>query len=93
MIYDASLDELLQKVWDGRRINSTEALRLYRLPLEELPAAFGVDSVTYLSVDGLKATLGRPACLACFDGDYPVAVQPDEMAAIVADRRPVKAAV
>ena len=38
MIYDASLDELLQKVWDGRRINQTEALRLYHLPLEELGA-------------------------------------------------------
>ena len=36
MIYDASLDELLQKVWDGKRINPAEALRLYRLPLEEL---------------------------------------------------------
>ena len=38
MIYDASLDELLQKVWDGRRINPAEALRLYHLPLEELGA-------------------------------------------------------
>ncbi|MGA2686110.1 MAG: cyclic dehypoxanthinyl futalosine synthase [Verrucomicrobiota bacterium] len=38
MIYDASLDELLQKVWDGRRINPVEALRLYQLPLEELGA-------------------------------------------------------
>ena len=38
MIYDASLDELLQKVWDGQRINSAEALRLYQLPLEELGA-------------------------------------------------------
>jgi len=38
VIYDASLDELLQKVWDGKRINPTEALRLYRLPLEELGA-------------------------------------------------------
>ena len=36
MIYDASLDELLQKVWDGQRINPAEALRLYRLPLDEL---------------------------------------------------------
>ena len=36
MIYDGSLDELLQKVWDGRRINQAEALRLYHLPLEEL---------------------------------------------------------
>ena len=36
MIYDASLDELLQKVWDGQRINAAEALRLFHLPLEEL---------------------------------------------------------
>jgi cyclic dehypoxanthinyl futalosine synthase len=38
VIYDASLDELLQKVWDGRRIDQAEALRLYSLPLEELGA-------------------------------------------------------
>ena len=38
MIYDASLDELLQKVWTGGRINQAEALRLYTLPLEELGA-------------------------------------------------------
>src|SRR5947209_8240701 len=38
MIYDASLDELLQKVWDGQRIDQAEALRLYQLPLEELGA-------------------------------------------------------
>ncbi|MBP9901690.1 MAG: dehypoxanthine futalosine cyclase [Verrucomicrobia bacterium] len=38
MIYDASLDELLQRVWAGQRINPAEALRLYHLPLEELGA-------------------------------------------------------
>jgi len=38
VIYDASSDELLQKVWEGRRINQAEALRLYQLPLEELGA-------------------------------------------------------
>src|SRR5438552_12252374 len=38
MIYDASLDELLQKVWDGQRIDPSEALRIYGLPLEELGA-------------------------------------------------------
>jgi cyclic dehypoxanthinyl futalosine synthase len=38
MIYDASLDELLQQVWDGRRVSPAEALRLYHLPLEELGA-------------------------------------------------------
>src|SRR6266496_2287775 len=38
MIYDASMDELLQKVWEGKRIDPAEALRLYHLPLEELGA-------------------------------------------------------
>jgi cyclic dehypoxanthinyl futalosine synthase len=38
VIYDASLDELLQKVWEGERISQTEALRLWHLPLEELGA-------------------------------------------------------
>lgn len=38
MIYDASLDELLQRVWDGGRVSPAEAARLYRLPIEELGA-------------------------------------------------------
>jgi len=38
VIYDASLDGLLQKVWDGARIDAAEAKRLYTLPLEELGA-------------------------------------------------------
>jgi len=38
MIYDASMDALVQKVWDGDRINTDEARRLYPLPLEELGA-------------------------------------------------------
>lgn len=36
MVYDSSLDDLLQKVWEGGRIDGAEALRLYPLPLEEL---------------------------------------------------------
>jgi len=38
VIYDASLDQLLQKVWDGKRIEQAEAKRLYAMPLEELGA-------------------------------------------------------
>jgi cyclic dehypoxanthinyl futalosine synthase len=38
VINDVSLDDLLQKVWDGRRIDQAEALRLYSLPIEELGA-------------------------------------------------------
>ncbi|MBL9171518.1 MAG: dehypoxanthine futalosine cyclase [Verrucomicrobiales bacterium] len=36
MIYDASLDDLIQQVWDGRRIDAADARRLYTLPLEQL---------------------------------------------------------
>jgi cyclic dehypoxanthinyl futalosine synthase len=38
VINDVSLDDLLQKVWEGRRIDQAEALRLYSLPIEELGA-------------------------------------------------------
>ena len=37
MIYDASLDELLQKVWDGQRINQAEALRFLDTYVSEAP--------------------------------------------------------
>lgn len=38
VIVERGLEELLQKVWDGGRIDAAEALRLYALPLEELGA-------------------------------------------------------
>jgi cyclic dehypoxanthinyl futalosine synthase len=38
VIHDASLERLVQKVWDGKRVSQAEALRLYHLPLEELGA-------------------------------------------------------
>ena len=38
MVFDASLESLQQKVWDGARISSAELARLALLPLEELGA-------------------------------------------------------
>ncbi len=38
MTCDAALDDLLEKAWEGRRLDQAEALRLYDLPLEELGA-------------------------------------------------------
>jgi cyclic dehypoxanthinyl futalosine synthase len=38
VVHDPSLDALLQKVWDGGRIDLTEARRLHDLPLPELGA-------------------------------------------------------
>jgi amidophosphoribosyltransferase len=57
-----------------------------RLSPEQWAPAFGVDSVTFLSLDGLRKTMGRPMCMACFDGDYVVPVSQEEVGAIVADR-------
>ncbi|MFN7145702.1 MAG: amidophosphoribosyltransferase, partial [Myxococcota bacterium] len=58
-----------------------------RLAPEEWAPAFGVDSVTFLSPEGLRASAGRPVCMACFDGDYVVPVSENETAHIVADRK------
>jgi cyclic dehypoxanthinyl futalosine synthase len=38
VIHDVALEDLLQRVWEGARITSAEAIQLYALPLEELGA-------------------------------------------------------
>lgn len=72
----------------GIDMPSEDELVAARLPEKDWPAAFGVDSVTFLSVGALRAAAGGPSCLACFDGIYPVPVSDQERSAIVADRRP-----
>lgn len=57
MTYDASLDDLLQKVWTGGRIDQAEALRLYSLPLEELGAL--ADRRRQLAKEGAYAGRGN----------------------------------
>jgi amidophosphoribosyltransferase len=52
-----------------------------------LAAYLGADSVTFLSVDGLRGLAGPEACMACFDGDYIVPVSAAERADILAERR------
>ena len=45
-----------------------------RQTVEEMHASLGVDSLGYLSLDGLRACVEDPEnyCTSCFDGDYPV---------------------
>ncbi|MFC1898995.1 amidophosphoribosyltransferase [Chloroflexota bacterium] len=46
--------------------------------VDEVGKAIGVDSLGYLSVEGLIKAIGLPKdtfCLSCFMGDYPIAVQ------------------
>jgi len=56
---------------------SREELIANRVPPEKLADFFGVESVGYLSIEGLKACAQcepEGFCLACFNGKYPVPV-------------------
>jgi amidophosphoribosyltransferase len=53
-----------------------------------LMSHFGVDSVTYLSRQGLATAVGNKLCAACFDGDYPVLLNDHERDLIQRNRRP-----
>jgi amidophosphoribosyltransferase len=47
-----------------------------RKSLNEIRDHMGLDSLAYLSLDGLVEATGLPRedfCLACFDGNYPIA--------------------
>jgi amidophosphoribosyltransferase len=46
---------------------------------EEIRRFLNADSLGYLSLDGMVAATGHPRnsfCLACYDGQYPVAFDP-----------------
>jgi amidophosphoribosyltransferase len=47
----------------------------------------GLDSVTYLSVEGVDAAYKGPRCAACFDGKYPQPLLQTDRNYIEADRR------
>jgi len=59
---------------------STEELMAHRHTVDEIAAHIGVDSLSYISVDGLYRAVGEGQgrtstpkyCDACFTGDYPV---------------------
>ena len=44
-------------------------------PLEAIREAIGADSLAFLSLEHLMRVLGGQACVACFTGRYPVAVE------------------
>jgi amidophosphoribosyltransferase len=55
----------------------------------ELAKRFGVDSVTYITVDGLRAVTGDRMCTACFTGEYVVPVSDEERGFILENRHPM----
>ena len=76
----------------GRRAELIAA----RKSVEEIRAYIGADSLGYLSVACLARAIEVPAgafCLACFTGDYPVAVQMefDKLTLEQPEREPLKA--
>jgi amidophosphoribosyltransferase len=44
-----------------------------RLEIPEIAERLGVDSLGYLSLEGMQDAVseGKPYCTACFSGDYP----------------------
>lgn len=45
-----------------------------RLDTKALCEYIGADSLSFLSIDGLKESLGENVCLACFTGEYPTPI-------------------
>lgn len=55
-----------------------EQLIASKKPVEDIGIEIGADSLTYLSHDGLRASLKNASlgtCMACFDGKYPVPIE------------------
>ena len=60
----------------GVNFSTAEELTAARHPLSELPRLLNLDSLCYLSIEGLLRTVKEPDhyCLACFNGSYPTPV-------------------
>jgi amidophosphoribosyltransferase len=59
----------------GIDFGTREELVASRLSVEQIRQHLGVDSLHYLSIDGMVAATGFPKedfCLACFNEDYPI---------------------
>jgi len=55
-----------------------EQLIAHERTVEDIRAFLGVDSLHFLSLEGLLATMKRPGdwyCTACWSGDYPIDVE------------------
>ena len=55
-----------------------EELMANKMSIEEMRKAIGVDSLAFVSFDGMYRAVGKPRnvhCDACFSGDYPVAIE------------------
>ena len=53
----------------------------------KMAAELKINSLTYLSVEGLDKAWGGPRCAACFDGKYPAEISDKDRQSIADDRR------
>jgi amidophosphoribosyltransferase len=72
----------------GIDMPSTDELLAARFTPDDLGEYLGVDSLTYLSLEGLHTVLGKSSCHACFTGNYLVPLSDDERQHIERSRRP-----
>ena len=86
MLYNAGASEIHMRISSPPLIypcfygidmaTQTEFIANHRT-VEEIRRFLGVESLAYLSIDGLVRAIGEPKdnfCFACFNGDYPVDV-------------------
>jgi amidophosphoribosyltransferase len=65
----------------GIDTSSKEELIASDKSVEEIRTLIGADSLTFLSLEGMVASLGQSNghCLGCFTGDYPTEIYPDTL--------------
>ncbi len=79
-------EELVAPRFLPEGIKETEPEALKQIELS-FAARLGLDSLTYLPLDGLRAAFDGPACAACFDGRYPTPLDEKQRSWIAEDRR------
>lgn len=74
--FRVSCPPLTHPCFYGINFSSRGELVAANNPLESLPKLFGLDSLHYLTIEGLLRSVSHPDryCLACFTGDYPAGV-------------------
>ncbi len=89
MLRDAGAKEIHMRVssppiahpcFYGIDFGTREELIAAHLSVEEIRQRLGVDSLHYLTIDGMVKATGLPKsefCLACFNGSYPIALPED----------------
>lgn len=70
---------LIAPCYMGVDFPTSEELIAYGRRVEDIRKLIGVDSLTYMTVDGLVEAIGLPRnelCLACLTGEYPEDIKP-----------------